>query len=420
MTLGEKILAFSSGKTEISPGEIVKSKIDVAMMPDITAIMAIDSMREMGRQVVWDPDRVVIVLDHVAPATSIAAAEMHKELREFVEEQQIKGFHEVGEGICHQILPEKGYIHPGEVVVGTDSHTCTHGALGAFATGIGSMDMAAVLATGKLWFRVPETIRIEVDGWLPEMVTPKDVILDIIGDIGADGATYKAIEFHGTTVEEMSIAGRMTLCNMAIEMGAKAGIVKADEKTLRYLEGRTKAPFRAVHSAPDAEYSETRSFDVGRLEPKVAIPSSVDNVKSVPEVAGKEIDQVLIGSCTNGRLEDLEIAARILKDRKVRRGVRLLVTPASREVYLKALQLGYLETFTKAGGIVTNSTCGACWGGHIGILARGEVCLSTSNRNFIGRMGSPEAEVYLASPATAAASAIRGVIADPREFRGEK
>lgn len=419
MTLTEKILAHSSGKGEVSPGEIVKSRIDVAMMNDITTVLAINSMREMGRQKVWDPDKVIIVLDHAAPASSIAAAEVQKTIREFAEMQNIKGFYEVGEGICHQIMSEKGYIHPGEVVVGADSHTCTYGAFGAFATGIGSMDMAAVLATGKLWFRIPETIRIEIEGKLPEMVTPKDIILDIAGEIRADGATYKAIEFHGTTVREMSIGGRMTLCNMAIEMGGKSGIVEADDKTKRYLERRTKASFRTVHSDPDAEYFETRDFDITKLEPKIAVPSSVDNVKSVSEIVGKRIDQVFIGSCTNGRTEDLEIAARILKGKKIHSGLRLIITPASREIYLKALQSGWLEIFMEAGGIVTHPTCGACWGGYIGILAAGEVCLSTSNRNFIGRMGSQKAEVYLASPATATASAIKGVIADPREFRGE-
>ena len=416
MTVTEKILAEAAGREKVSPGEIVKARIDVAMMNDITTVLAINSMMEMGRQKVWNPDKVIMVLDHVAPASSIEAAEVQKTMREFAETQGIKGFYEVGEGVCHQIMPEKGYIHAGDVVAGADSHTCTYGALGAFATGVGSMDMAAVLATGKLWFRVPETMRIEVEGDLPEMVTPKDIILNIAGEIGADGAAYKAMEFHGATIREMSIGGRMTLCNMAIEMGGKSGIVEADEKTKQYLEGRTKAPFRNVLSDPSAEYSETISFDVTDLEPKVAVPNSVDNVKSVSEVAGKEINQVFIGSCTNGRLEDLEIAARILKGKQIRSGVRLIVIPASREVYLEALQTGLIETFIKSGAIVTNPTCGVCWGGYIGILAAGEVCLSTSNRNFVGRMGSPKAEVYLASPATAAASAIRGVITDPREF----
>jgi len=418
MTIAEKILARSSGRRTVSSGEIVKAKIDVAMMVDVTAPLAIRSMREMGRERVWDPERVIIVLDHLAPASSIAAAETHRTLRNFAKGQGIRGLYEVGEGICHQILPEKGHVRPGEVVVGADSHTCTHGAFGAFATGVGSMDMAAVLATGKLWFRVPETVRVEIEGRLPEMVTPKDVILEVIGRIGADGATYKAVEFHGATVREMSIAGRMTLCNMAIEMGGKTGIVEADEKTLEYLKGRAEAPLRPVRSDADAEYSERFTFEVTELEPRVAVPSSVDNVRAVSEVEGREVDQVLIGSCTNGRLEDLEVAARILKGRKVHRGVRLLVTPASREVYLKALRSGVLEVLLRTGAVVTNPTCGACWGGHIGVLAPGEVCLSTSNRNFVGRMGSPEAEVYLASPATAAASAIRGAITDPREMVG--
>ena len=418
MTIAEKILARSSGRRTVSPGEIVKAKIDVAMMVDVTAPLAIRSMREMGRERVWDPERVIIVLDHLAPASSIAAAETHRALRDFAKGQGIRGLYEVGEGICHQILPEKGHVRPGEVVVGADSHTCTHGAFGAFATGVGSMDMAAALATGKLWFRVPETVRVEIEGRLPEMVTPKDVILEVIGRIGADGATYKAVEFHGATVREMSISGRMTLCNMAIEMGGKTGIIEADEKTLEYLKGRTEGPLRPIRSDAGAEYSERFTFEVTELKPRVAVPSSVDNVKAVSEVEGREVDQVLIGSCTNGRLEDLEVAARILKGRKVHRDVRLLVTPASREVYLKALRSGVLEVLLRSGAVVTNPTCGACWGGHIGVLAPGEVCLSTSNRNFVGRMGSPEAEVYLASPATAAASAIRGAITDPREMVG--
>lgn len=416
MTVTEKILANASGKKKVSPGEIVKTKIDMAMMNDITTVLAINSMKEMGFEKVWSPDRVIIVLDHVAPASSIAAAEVQKTIREFAEAQGIKGFYEVGEGVCHQIMPEQGYVHPGEVIAGADSHTCTYGALGAFATGIGSMDMAAVLATGKLWFKVPETVRIEVEGDLPYMVTPKDIILNIAGEISAEGAAYKAVEFHGTTVKEMSIGGRMTLCNMAIEMGGKSGIVEADETAKKYLGGRTKKPFRTILSDPDAEYSQTISFDVTELDPMLAVPSSVDNVKPVSELVGKKIDQIFIGSCTNGRLEDLEIAARILKGKKVHSNIRLIVTPASREVYLEALQLGLIETFIKAGAIVTNPTCGVCWGGFIGILAAGEVCLSTSSRNFVGRMGSPKAEVYLASPTTAAASAIKGAIADPRKF----
>jgi len=416
MTVTEKILAKAAGKKEVSPSEIVKAKIDMAMMNDITTVLAINAMKEIGVEKVWNPDKVIIVLDHVAPASSVAASDVQKTIREFAEAQGIKGFYEVGEGVCHQIMSERGYVHPGEVTAGADSHTCTYGALGAFATGIGSMDMAAVLATGKLWFKVPETMRVEVEGDLPYMVTPKDVILNIAGEIGAEGAAYKAMEFHGTTIKKMSIGGRMTLCNMAIEMGGKSGIIEADEKTKKYLEGRSEKSFKTVLSDPDAEYSETISFDVTELDPKVAAPSSVDNVKSVSEVAGTVIDQVFIGSCTNGRLEDLETAARILKGKRVHSSVRLIVTPASREVYLEALQSGIIGTFIRAGAIVTNPSCSVCWGGFIGILAASEVCLSTSNRNFVGRMGSPKAEVYLASPATAAASAIKGVIADPREF----
>lgn len=418
MTITEKILADSAEKESVSPGEIVKSKIDIAMVVDITAIMTINSMKEMGRDRVWNSDKVLMVLDHLAPASSIAAAETHKAMRDFADAQSIKGLYDIGCGVCHQILPEHGHVIPGRVIVGADSHTCTYGALGAFATGIGSTDMAAVLATGKLWFRVPESLRVRVNGALPEMVAAKDVILTVIGDVGADGASYKAIEFCGSTVKNMSVGGRMTLCNMAIEMGGKSGIVEADHETSKFLQGRTREPFKTYRSDIDAHYCDERSFNASAIEPKVAVPSSVDNVKPVTEVEGREVDQVFIGSCTNGRLEDLEISARILKDKKVPRGTRLIVAPASREVYLEASRRGLLDVFIEAGGTIVNPTCGACWGGHIGILAAGEACISTSNRNFVGRMGSPKAEVYLASPATAAASAVKGAIADPREFGG--
>ncbi|MEM2593804.1 MAG: 3-isopropylmalate dehydratase large subunit, partial [Candidatus Bathyarchaeia archaeon] len=324
--------------------------------------------------------------------------------------------YDAGSGICHQLMVESGLIYPGSLIVGADSHTCTYGALGAFATGIGSTEMAAVLMSGKLWFKVPETIRIDVNGSLPPMVLPKDIILKIIGTIGADGATYKAVEYHGETISAMSIDGRLTLCNMAVEMGAKTGIIEPDEKTLKFLLSLGVKEHIALKSDEDAEYAEKISFNVSDLEPMIACPHSVDNVRSVKEVEGKEVDQVFLGSCTNGRIEDLRIAAEILKGRRVKEGVRMIVIAASRNIYLQALREGLIDVFMEAGCIICNPGCGPCAGAHQGILAPGEVCLSTSNRNFKGRMGSAEAEIYLASPATAAATALEGRITDPRTF----
>ncbi len=417
MTISEKILARASGSERIQAGEIVKARVDVALIPDLTAILSFKAMKEMGLDQVWDSERVVVVLDHVAPASSINAATIHRDIRLIVEEQRIKHFYDVDAGVCHQVLAEKGHVKPGMLVVGADSHTCTHGAFGAFATGVGSTDMGAVLATGKLWFKVPETIRIVVDGALPELVAPKDLILRIIGEVGADGATYNAVEFTGSTIEAMSISGRMTLCNMVIEMGAKTGIVEPDERTLAYLSGRAEGSLETVKGDIDAKYKRVLHFDVADLEPQVSCPHKVDNVRPVSEVEGTRIDQAFIGSCTNGRMEDLEAAASILRGRHVHPDVRLLVIPASREVYLDSMDAGLLKVFTEAGGLVCNPSCGACFGGHIGILAPEEVGLATSNRNFRGRQGSPDAEVYLASPATAAASAVTGVITNPRELR---
>jgi 3-isopropylmalate/(R)-2-methylmalate dehydratase large subunit len=335
-------------------------------------------------------------------------------MRKFVKEQGINNFYDVREGVCHQVLPEKGHVVPGEVVVGTDSHTCTHGALGAFATGIGSTDMAMVFATGKLWFKVPETIKFEITGKLQENVFAKDVVLDIIGKIGADGATYKACEFGGETTRNMSISDRMVLCNMAIEMGGKTGLVEPDQKTINYLKGRSTKPYEIMKTDSDAKSLETMFVDVNELEPQIACPHNVDNVKPVSEVEGTHIDQVFLGSCTNGRLSDLRTAARIMKGKEVSTNIRMLVIPASREVYTKAMDEGLLRTFVDSGALVCNPCCGPCLGGHIGLVGPGEVSLSTSNRNFKGRQGSPDAEVYLSSAAVAAASAITGKITDPR------
>ena len=414
-TVSEKILARASGLDEADAGEIVKASVDVAMMPDLTTILSVNAMREMGRERVWDREKVVILNDHVAPASTPLAAAIHRDIRKLAAEQGLKHFYDVEQGVCHQVLPEKGHVKPGTLIIGADSHTCTHGALGAFATGVGSTDMGAVLATGKIWLRVPETIRVEVDGDLPDLVLPKDVILRIIGEIGADGATYNAVEFTGGTVSDMGVAGRMTLCNMAIEMGGKTGIVEPDERTFEFLKPRTDGVFEPLYADDDAKYRRRLEIDVSDLEPQVACPHKVDNVKPVTSVSGTKVDQVFIGSCTNGRYDDLEIAAKILEGREVHPGVRLLVVPASKGVYREALEAGLVATFLEAGAMFGSPSCGACFGGHIGLLAAGEVGLTTSNRNFRGRQGSPEAEVYLCSPAVAAASAVAGVIADPRE-----
>ena len=419
MNITEKILAKASAKTSVLPGDIVDTNVDMVMVHDLTGPLAVEAFRRIGIAHVWDNKKIVIILDHQVPAESVKAAELHKMLRAFAKEQSIR-FYDVGRGgICHQVMPEKGHVLPGSVIVGADSHTCTYGALGAFATGIGSTEAAAVFATGKIWLKVPETIRINVEGEFKPFVTPKDLILSIIGRIGADGATYKATEFTGSTIRTMSIAGRMTLCNMTVEMGAKNGIIEPDEKTQKFLQGRTNKHYEVFRSDPDADYGQVVEFDVSELEPVVACPSSVDNVKPVSEVDAP-IEQAFIGSCTNGRIEDLRVAAQLMKGNTVKDGVRTLVIPASQEVYRQAVEEGLVEIFTDAGALVCGSACGPCLGGHIGLLAAGETCVSTSNRNFIGRMGSTQASVYLASPATVAASALTGRITDPRTLEAKK
>ena len=414
MTMAEKILAKASGNKESEAGEIIMANIDVAMTHDLTGPLSVESFEKIGVEKVWDPEKIVIVFDHQVPADSLDAANNHMIMRKFVKEQGIQNFYDVREGVCHQVLPEKGHVVPGEVVVGTDSHTCTHGALGSFATGIGSTDMAMVFATGKLWFKVPETIKFDITGKLQDNVFAKDVVLDIIGKMGADGATYKACEFGGETTKEMSISDRMVLCNMAIEMGGKTGLVEPDKKTLKYIEGRTSKSYEIMKTDKNAASLETIPINVNELEPQIACPHNVDNVKPVSEVEGTHIDQIFLGSCTNGRLSDLRTAARIMKGKDVSKNVRMLVIPASREVYTKAMDEGLLRTFVDSGALVCNPCCGPCLGGHIGLVGPGEVSLSTSNRNFKGRQGSPDAEVYLSSAAVAAASAITGKITDPR------
>jgi len=423
MNITEKILAKASGKNTVHPGEIVDADVDMVMVHDLTGPLAVEAFKKIGAKKVWDNQKVVVILDHQVPAESVKAAELHKTMRKFAKEQKLR-IYDVGKGgICHQVMPEKGHVLPGTVIVGADSHTCTYGAFGAFATGIGSTEAAAVFATGKIWLRVPEAIKINVEGQFQKYVTPKDLILSIIGKLGAGGAIYKSAEFAGPTIRAMSIAGRMTLCNMTVEMGAKNGIVEPDGITRKFLEKRIDkalVPFESLKSDADASYEKVLNIAVSDLEPQIACPSSVDNVRPVSESGDVQIEQAFIGSCTNGRIEDLRLAAQILKGRSVKDSVRTLVIPASQEVYMQALKEGLIEIFTDAGALVCGSTCGPCLGGHIGLLASGETCVSTSNRNFIGRMGSTEANVYLASPATVAASAVTGRITDPRELEVSK
>jgi len=414
MTMAEKILAKASSNKELEAGEIIMANIDVAMTHDLTGPLSVESFEKIGIKKVWDPEKIVIIFDHQVPADSIDAANNHMIMRKFVEEQGIQNFYDMREGVCHQVLPEKGHVVPGEVVVGTDSHTCTHGALGAFATGIGSTDMAMVFATGKLWFKVPETIKFDITGKLQDNVFAKDVILNIIGKIGADGATYKACEFGGETTRNMTISDRMVLCNMAIEMGGKTGLVEPDQKTIHYLKGRSTKTYEIMKTDKNAQSLETIHININELEPQIACPHNVDNVKPISEVEGTHIDQVFLGSCTNGRLSDLRTAANIIKGKDISKNVRMLVIPASREVYSKAMDEGLLKTFVDSGALVCNPCCGPCLGGHIGLVGPGEVSLSTSNRNFKGRQGSSDAEVYLSSAAVAASSAVKGKITDPR------
>jgi 3-isopropylmalate/(R)-2-methylmalate dehydratase large subunit len=418
LTLAEKILSEALGR-KVEAGDLVITSVDLVMAHDGTAPLAIKSFREMGGEQVKHPEKVVFVIDHIAPSASEDVSKLHKLMREFASEQGIRNFYDVGEGVCHQILAEK-HVEPGMIVVGGDSHTCTHGALGAFATGVGSTEVAAVLKTGKIWFKVPETLKITVEGELPPMVTPKDLILHIVGTVRADGATYKAVEYTGETVKRMSVEGRLTLSNMAVEMGGKTGLIEPDEVTLQYLESKGRRAGKPLKSDGDAEYPDVIDFDASKLEPQVAVPPTVDNVKTVSEVEGLEVNQVFLGSCTNARVEDLRLAASLLKGRRIHPNVRMLVVPASRSVYLQALREGLVEVFLEAGCIMCNPGCGVCVGGHQGVPAPGEVVLSTSNRNFVGRMGCAEAEIYLASPATAAVSALTGKITDPTRWREAK
>jgi 3-isopropylmalate/(R)-2-methylmalate dehydratase large subunit len=419
LTITEKIFGRASGKS-VRAGDFVMADIDRAMTHDITGPLAVEGfyeiMRNQEEKKVWDPEKIVILFDHQVPADSLSAAQNHIMLRKFAKEQGIRNFYDVFEGVCHQVMPEKGHVAPGMLVVGSDSHTCAYGALGSFATGIGSTDMAAAFALGQLWFKVPETIRFEVNGRLAERVYSKDVILKLIGDIGADGARYRACEYAGDVVRGLDISQRMTISNMAIEMGGKAGIIEPDRKTEEYLKPRIKGfkLDKGLKSDPGAAYADVREYDLSEMPPQVACPHNVDNVVDVAEVEGKKINQVFLGSCTNGRFEDLKVAAEVMGGRPVAKGVRMIVIPASRTEYMKALKAGLVDQFMVAGAIVESPCCGPCMGGSFGLLGPGEVGLSTSNRNFKGRQGSADALVYLSSPATAAASAVKGRITDPR------
>ena len=414
MTITEKIIAAHSGNQEISAGQFVYADVDICLGNDITAPIAIEQFETLGVEKVFNPDSIVLVPDHFTPNKDIKSAQNSKFLREFAHKHQIKNYFEVGRvGIEHVLLPEQGIVGPGDLVIGADSHTCTYGAMGIFSTGVGSTDLAACYATGKVWLRVPETIKFIFNGKLNEWVSGKDLILHVIGDIGVDGARYKAMEFSGSVITSLSMDDRLAMCNMAIEAGAKNGIVEPDKCTENYVNGRAKREYKFYSSDADCKYHEIREYDVNNLSPQVALPNLPENVRPVEELSDIAIDQVVIGSCTNGRISDLRIAAQILKDKKISSSIRLIVIPGTQDVYLEALKEGIIEIFIKAEGVVSTPTCGPCLGGHMGILADGERALSTTNRNFAGRMGHTASEIYLSNPAVAAASAITGKITHP-------
>ena len=418
MTLAEKILARASGRERVSPDQIVVARVDLAMSHE-NADLVRKSFLEIGLARVWDPSKIVIVFDHRIPAESEKTATTHKAVREFVAAQGIEHFYDVGRGgICHQVLPENGHVRPGMVLVGTDSHTTTHGAFGAFATGIGATEMAGVWAEGALWFKVPSTLRIEVEGEFRPWISAKDLILYIIGKLGADGADYRAVEFDGPAIRRMTVASRMVLANLAMEMGAKVAFTPVDEILLDYLRPRVPEKLEMIAADADAVYERVIQVDAGQdiLEPQIACPHAVDHVQPLSALGEVPVEQAVLGSCTNGRLEDLEVAAHIVAGRAVHPRTRLVVIPASQQIYREAMRLGYLETLVAAGAIINPPGCGPCVGVHQGILAAGETCVSSTNRNFLGRMGSKDSLVYLASPAVVAASAIAGKLAHPESI----
>ncbi len=417
MTITEKILAAHSGRDSVVPGEIVNAKIDLIVAHDVTTPPAVAMLRKLGINKVHDPSKILVTPDHFVPNKDIKSAELSKQLREWRIEQGIERYYEIGNhGICHAIAPEQGHVLPGQTIVCGDSHTTTMGALGTFASGVGSTDLAAALATGELWFKVPESMLFELNGDLPFGVYSKDIILYIISKIGVDGARYRAMEYRGSGLKSLTMEARFTITNMAIEAGGKSGIMPADKTAEDYVKARTKESYTIYNSDDDANYSERFSINLSELEPIVALPDLPSNGRFIGEIERTKMDQVYIGSCTNGRIEDLRIAAQIFKGNKVADGTRAIVVPATTEVWKMAMREGLLEIFADAGCVVSTATCGACLGGHMGVLGAEETCLSTTNRNFVGRMGSPKSKVYLASPATAAATAITGTITDPREF----
>ncbi len=414
----EKIFAKNSGRTSVSTGEIITAKVDFAEINDLY-LQTVISFYEMGGKEVWDNTRAAFVFDHYAPCPDIKSAENHKAMREFAKKNNLKFHFDTNKGVCHQVMPEAGVIYPGMIVVATDSHTTTHGAFGAVGTGCGATDMATILMTGELWFRVPEIIEVRLEGKTPAGVYPKDVILSVLGKIRADGAVYKAIDFTGSYVEQLNVAGRMTICNMAVEMGAKTAYMQPNQDVLDYVNARAVRPYEVQYTDPDFRYTEQYIFDVSELEPQLACPSSVENVHSLPSVVSEkkvQLNQGYIGSCTGGRVEDIAIAASILKGRHIPEYTRLVIVPASNEVMQECMAKGYMQDLIDAGATFTTPGCGACLGAHEGILAPGEVCITSTNRNFPGRMGSTEALMYLASPATVAASMVNGYITDPRTF----
>ncbi|MEI6134923.1 MAG: 3-isopropylmalate dehydratase large subunit [Desulfomonile sp.] len=417
MTITEKILASHAGLDQVRPGQLIEANVDIALANDITLPLALKPFKEAGGTQVFDREKVVVVMDHFNPAQNIDSAMMHLKSREFAEEMQLVNFFDVGSmGIEHALLPELGIVRPGDLVIGADSHTCTYGALSAFSTGVGSTDFAAAMLTGKSWFKVPESMRIRLSGTFGRWVGGKDLILRIIGNIGVDGALYKAMEFSGEGVSSLSMADRFTVANMAIEAGAKNGIFPFDVSTKLYADEHGTRPYSIYQADDDAQYLSELDVSLDALEPLVAMPFSPENVRPASEIKNMKIDQVVIGSCTNGRIEDLRIAASILKGRKAAKHLRLIVIPATQNIMLQAIREGIVEIFIEAGGAVSTPTCGPCLGGHMGILARGERALSTTNRNFVGRMGHPESEVILGSPAVAAATAVTGIVTDPRNL----
>jgi 3-isopropylmalate/(R)-2-methylmalate dehydratase large subunit len=420
-TVTEKILAKHAGMGVVEPGQFIEAEVDLALGNDITAPIAIKEFERSGAAKVFDPERVIFVMDHFVPNKDIQSANQVKIVRDFAIRQQIRHFYDVGEaGIEHALLPEKGLVLPGDLVVGGDSHTVTYGALGAFATGVGSTDLAAVMITGRIWLKVPESMKFIYRGKLNPWVEGKDLILHTIGDIGVDGARYKAMEFSGEAIAGLGMASRFTMANMAVEAGAKCGIFHVDDTSLEYIRERAKRPWTIFASDPDARYAEVREYDCEKIEPQVACPHSPEKTRAISDVEDIKIDQAIIGSCTNGRIEDLRSAAAVLKGKKVAPYVRLIVVPATQGVYLQAIREGLIETFIRAGGVVSPPTCGPCCGGYMGVLAEGERTIATTNRNFIGRMGPPSSEIYLANPAIAAASAALGRIGSPEELVGNR